>query len=117
MLYKYEGKEFYDVIFEPQFPELLSFKENKKYIREVLTNIRLTAQKENYIEVSSLPKNNTFESYQKTVVRNPKDVPSHKVIDKYINKFGEDLRFEESPHPEKELRDRKVDNTSIGRTK
>ena len=117
LLYKYEGKEYYDVIFTPEFPELLSFKENKKYIREVLTNIRITAQKEDYIEVSKLPKNNTFENYQKAVVKNAKDAPSHKVIDKYINKFGEDLRYEEAPHPEKELRNRKVDNVDVGRIK
>ncbi|MBO5925931.1 MAG: hypothetical protein J6Q38_00005, partial [Clostridia bacterium] len=117
LLYKYEGKNYLDVIFTPDFPELLSFKENKKYIREVLTTIRLTAQKEEYKLVSELPKNNTFESYQKAVVRNGKDTPSHKVIEKYINKFSEDLRFEEAPHPEKELRNRKVDNIDIGRIK
>jgi hypothetical protein len=62
-----------------------------------------------------LPKNNTFSSYQQKVIKSVKDVPSHKVIEKHISKFGEDIRFEESLHPEKELRDRKVDNTQIAR--
>ena len=108
LLYKYEGKTPLDICLLPEFPELLSFKENKKYIREVLQTIRITSQKEDYVEISKLPKNNTFKSYQNSVIKSVKDVPSHKIIDKYITKFGEDLRFEESPHPEKALRDRKV---------
>ena len=43
--------------------------------------------------------------------------PSHIVIDEYINKFGADYRFETSPNPLKELRDRKCDNTEVGRIK
>ncbi len=117
LLYKYEGKHYEEVLITLDFPELLSFKENKAYIREVLKNIRLTSQKENYLEVSSLKANNTFEQYQKSVVKNPLGAPSHKVIDKYINKFGEDLRYETAPHPEKTLRDRKTDNIEIGRVK
>lgn len=115
LLYKYEGKHYLDVIFAPEFPELLSFKENKKYIRDVLLSVNLTSQKEEYISVDKLPKTNTFSNYQNKVIKNVKDIPSHKVIDKYISKFGEDLRFEESPHPIKELRDRKADNTTIAR--
>ena len=117
LLYKYEGKHYEEVLITLDFPELLSFKENKSYVREVLKNIRLTAQKENYVEVNSLKSNNTFEGYQKAVVKNPLGAPSHKIIDKYINKFGEDLRYETAPHPEKELRDRKKDNYEIGRIK
>lgn len=117
LLYKYEGKNYLDVLISLDFPELLSFKENKAYIREILKTIRLTSQKENYISVDSLNGGNTFENYQKTVVKNPNDAPSHIVIDKYINKNGEDLRFETAPHPEKALRNRKEDNVTIGRVK
>ena len=117
LLYKYEGKHYEEVLITLDFPELLSFKENKSYVREVLKNIRLTSQKENYVEVNSLKSNNTFEGYQKAVVKNPLGAPSHKIIDKYINKFGEDLRYETAPHPEKELRDRQKDNYEIGRIK
>ena len=115
LLLKYEGKNYLDICLLPDFPELLSFRENKKYVREVLRSIKLTAQKEDYILVDKLPKNNTFSSYQQKVIKSVKDEPSHKVIEKHISKFGEDIRFEESLHPEKELRDRKVDNTQIAR--
>ena len=117
MLYKYEGKHYAEVLINLDYPELLSFNENKDYIRNVLKGVRLTSQRENYINVNDLKRNNTFEQYQKSVVKNPLGAPSHKVIDLYIKKYGEDLRFEESPHPEKELRDRKKDNVEIGRVK
>ncbi len=115
LLYKYEGKHYLEVILTPEFPSLLSFRENKKYIREVLKSIRLTSQKEDYIAVDKLPAKNTFEAYQQSVIKSEKTVPSHVVMDKYISKKGEDLRYEESPHPIKELQNRKVDNTTVGR--
>ena len=117
LLLKYEGKDYREVIPVPEFPQLLSFKDNKKYIREVLKNIRLTAQKESYIPVNKLKDSNTFESYQNTVIKNAGDVASHKVIDSYIKKNGMDLRYEVTPHPEKLLQNRKCDNTTIGRTR
>lgn len=117
LLYKYEGKHYAEVLIELDFPELLRFSGNKEYVREVLKNIRLTAQRENYVNVNDLKRNNTFEQYQKSVVRNPLGAPSHKVIDLYIKKNGEDLRYEDAPHPEKVLRDRKTDNVTIGRVK
>jgi len=40
LLEKYEKKKYDEVVPTPDFPELLKFKENKKYIREVLKNIR-----------------------------------------------------------------------------
>ena len=82
-----------------------------------MKNIRLTSQRENYVDVNSLKGANTFDEYQKAVVKNPLGAPSHKVIDKYISKFGEDLRYETAPHPEKALRDRTKDNYEIGRIK
>ncbi len=117
LLYKYEGKHYAEVLIELDYPELLRFSGNKEYVRDVLKGIRLTSQKENYINVNDLKRNNTFEQYQKSVVRNPLGAPSHKVIDLYIKKNGEDLRYEDAPHPEKVLRDRKVDNVTIGRVK
>ena len=117
LLLKYEGKDYRDVILSPDFPQLLTFKDNKKYIREVLKNIRLTAQRELYVPVSGLKENNTFSLYQNIVLKNPNDAPSHKVIEDYIKKNGEDLRFETAAHPEKVLQNRKTDNVDIGRIK
>ncbi len=115
MLAKYEGKHYLEVVPQPDFPQLLTFKDNKKYIREVLKNIRLTAQRDLYEQVSKLKQNNTFDAYQNTVVKNPKDVASHQVLETYIKKNGKDLRYEIAPHPEKVLQNRTEDNTSIGR--
>ena len=42
-------------------------------------------------------------------------VGTHSVINLAISEFGKDYRFEESEHPVPELRDRKRDNTEIGR--
>ncbi|MBO7377935.1 MAG: hypothetical protein J6U35_03560 [Clostridia bacterium] len=115
LLYKYEGKDYREVIPMPDFPQLLTFRDNKKYIREVLKSIRLTAQRETYTPVSALKENNTFNLYQNLVVENVRDVPSHIVIDTYIKKNGKDLRYETAAHPEKALQDRKTDNVTIGR--
>ncbi|MBQ9710209.1 MAG: hypothetical protein IJV67_06270, partial [Clostridia bacterium] len=115
LLEKYEGKEYRDVMPVAEFPQLLSFKDNKKYIREVLKNIRLTAQQELYAPVSSLKAGNSFSIYQNAVVKNPAEAPSHKVIDNYIKKNGKDLRYEIASHPEKALQNRQVDNVNIGR--
>ena len=42
-------------------------------------------------------------------------VASHMVIEKAISLFGKDYRYEDKNHPIEELRDRKKDNTSVGR--
>ena len=55
--------------------------------------------------------------YNKAVNKNPSAVASHKVIDCYLNEFGEDYRFAVSDHPVKTLRNRKEDNVDLGRIK
>ena len=67
--------------------------------------------------LSLLKSGNTFEKYQQAVVKNGENSPSHKVISKYIKKYGKDLRFEESPHPDKAFHNREIDNTETGRIK
>ena len=44
------------------------------------------------------------------------NVPSHNVIEKYISKHGCDYRFEVAPNPIPELRNRREDNFTVGRT-
>lgn len=114
MLFKYEGREFMSLFSQgAEFPSLLRLKSNKGYIREVLKDIRLSGLKEDIIPLKNVPDNADFFKYNKRV----KATASHNVIEKYIKKYGEDYRFEEAPHPEKALRDRKTDNTRIGRDK
>ena len=55
--------------------------------------------------------------YQKQVNARPDQVASHAVIERYINKFGEDYRYEDKPSAEKTLRDRNKDNMELGRVK
>lgn len=117
LLQKYEGKPWCKVIPAPEFPELLKFGENKTYIRNVLKNVRLTSQKEGYKSVNEISDNDDFFKYQKKFVGSGKTAPTHQVIEKYIVRNGEDLRYEIAPHPIEALRDRKNDNIEVARVK
>lgn len=121
LLNTYEGSDYEAVVGEGTFPELLAFdkyaERNKEYVRNVLAKtVRNTAILEDYTKVSELPGDYEFFKYNSHVNKAPQYVASHNVIESYIGEFGEDYRFETAPHPIKELRSRKVDNTDIGRT-
>ncbi len=117
MLEKYEGKNWRCLFPDGGcFPELLKFEGNIDYIRDVIKNtITLTKDREGYTEVSKLSDKSDFKKYNRKVCKNADEIPSHNVISDHISKHGEDFRFETSPHPISELRDRKVDNTEIAR--
>lgn len=120
LLKKYERKKYQQVVGEGTFPELLAFnkhaKRNREYVRDVLAKtIKNTAVLEEYAKVTDLPSDYEFFKYNSLVNKIPSYVASHNVISSYIGEFGEDYRFETSPHPIKELRDRQNDNTNIGR--
>lgn len=122
LLQKYEEKEWQQVIPVGEFPESLKFnsqaKENREYVRNVLKGtVNNSALKEDFVPVSELPENYEFFQYNQTVNKAPTNVASHNVIDNYIAEFGEDYRFEVDEHPIKALRDRKCDNTDVGRTR
>ncbi len=117
LLQKYEGKHWQQVIPKGEFPELLYLHENKNYIREVLKSIRLTAVKEGYQPIDELSQNADFFRYQKIVCPDDVKVPSHNFMSLYIERNGQDLRYEEKPHPIVELRRRDEDNAVIGRKK
>ena len=117
MLKKYEGKDHQSVIPNGKFPELLKLHENIDYIRGVLKTVRLTSRQESWLPVGDLPDSADFFTYQKAVVKDVEQVPSHAVISTYQSKNEEDYRFEVAPHPDKALRDRRNDNTEIARKK
>ena len=118
LLQKYEGKNYREEFPEPEFPELLDFTENKKYIRDILQSVRLNADGVIYPNIDDLPLSHPYYKYQKAYIgSNPDKVPSHKIIKDYIAKYGEDLRFENAPHPIPALRDKKCDNYEIARIK
>ncbi len=118
LMYKYEGRNWEQLFLTgSDFPELVSLHENKKYIRDVMKSVRLTGFKETLVDINNLPKTSQFNSYQNQVNSSASAVPSHNVIEKHVKKYGEDYRFENSDNPEKTLRDRKIDNTDLGRKK
>ncbi len=115
LLEEYEHKTPKAVLPKFEFPELLRFGENMEYIRKVILTINLTSKLENYIDINKLDSNDRFFAYNSRLNLPEKDVASHKVIEKTIQKLGKDYRFETAPNPIKELQDRKSDNFSLGR--
>lgn len=117
LLEKYEGKHWQQVIPKGEFPALLKLHENKEYIREVLKSVRLTAVREGYKNIDDLSPNADFFAYQKKVCPDDVKTPSHGFMSLYIERNGQDLRYEEKPHPIVELRRRDEDNDRIARRK
>lgn len=118
MLYKYEGREWQQLFaYGSDFPSLIKLKSNINYLREVLKTAKNTACKERFLPIEELQNGADFYKYQQKVVGKENFVPSHNVIDKYIDKHGEDYRFMVAHHPVKELRDRTKDNVTLGRVK
>ncbi len=117
MLEKYEGRNALELFPVSDFPELIRLKNNKDYIRKVMSNVRLTGYNELMLNVNDLSDKSEFFAYQRQVNPSERQVASHNVIDAYIKKYGEDYRYEDRPNPEKTLRDRSCDNTELGRKK
>ncbi len=116
LLQKYENKVWQQVIPKGEFPELLQFRSNIGYIRDVLRNtVTITAHGEDYVEVADLPSDARFFEYQAEVNVKDSEVASHGVIHKYIADNGKDYRYQTAEHPVEELRDRRRDNTTVGR--
>ena len=116
LLQKYENKNWQEVIPDGTFPEPISLHENIEYVRKVLENtVQFTGNFEDYINVNKLPKDANFFEYQNIINPSIEIVPSHNVINSHIRQFGRDYRFEVAPNPIEELRNRRVDNTNVGR--
>ena len=116
MLKKYEKKEWQQVIPDGTFPQLLTLHENKAYVREILANtVQLTSKKEDYVDVSSLSSSDEFFQFQNTLNEPVEEVPTHSIIQTYIDSNPEDYRYQDTEHPVPALRNRKKDNVSVGR--
>jgi len=116
LLERLEGKHYTQVVGEGTFPEPLKLESNIDYVRGVLSStVQNTSLREGYADVGTLPADADFFSYQKKVCPAPDIVPSHLVIEKAVHKNGQDYRFETQPNPIEELRDRRKDNTTVGR--
>lgn len=118
LLEKYEGKVWQQCFPSGgEFPELLKFRPQKEYIREVLKSVRLTGVEEGFEEVDNLPDSFRFFGYNKRIHGNVNVVGTHTVIEKAIREFGQDYRLQDKEHPVRALSDRTQDNTQTGRVK
>lgn len=114
-LEKFENKTIEDVLPSTEFPKLLSFGENIDYIRKVLSTVYVTAELDGYVDIDKL-ESSRFCTYNKHINGDiEKDLASHLVINKHIDKFSKDFRFEVDKHPIEELQNRKEDNITCGR--
>ena len=116
LLLAYEGRAWQQVMPNGSFPAPLRLTSNVDYVREVLKNtVNLTADREGWTPVDALNDDADFFRYQAEVNGNPETVESHDIIERLIEREGRDYRFETAENPIKALRDRKKDNTRVGR--
>ena len=118
LLERYENKDPVSVVGCPEFPAPLTLESNIPYVRCVLENsVQMTACREEYECVNNLPDSFDFFRYQNFQNSDLNSVKSHTIIEEYIRQNGTDYRFETAPNPIPSLRDRTVDNTTLGRVK
>ncbi len=118
LLEQYEGKVWQQCFpTGGEFPELLKFRSQKEYIRNVLKTVRLTGVEEGFEELDSLPDSFRYFSYNTKINGDVKKVGTHVVIDKVISEFGTDYRLQDKEHPVRALANRKEDNVTLGRVK
>ena len=116
LLNKYEHKEWQQVIREGEFPPPISLHENIEYVRTILGDtVQYTTVKDDYLRIRDVPRDADFFRYQQLVNPTPLMVPSHCAIEASIRRRGIDYRFQVAPSPIPELRNRREDNTSVGR--
>lgn len=116
LLEQYDGIPWQEVIPDGEFPTLLSLHSNIEYVRGVLAaQVDLTAHRETYVPADNLPDDSDFARYQELVNHAVESVPSHRVIERYMSRFGTDYRYETGLNPIEALQDRRHDNTSVGR--
>lgn len=116
LLLTYEGRTWQQVIADGSFPEPLKLTSNVEYVRDILKNtVSLTADRESWTPVDALRDDADFFKYQAAVNSNPETVESHDIIERLIEREGRDYRFETAENPIKALRDRRKDNTEVGR--
>ncbi len=116
LLEKYEAKDYNSVIKDGEFPAPIVLHENVDYVRKILGDtVQYTSNRESYVKVSNLDKNADFFRFQNIINPTTDIVPSHNVIVNMIRSRGSDYRYQTAPNPVPELRNRREDNTSVGR--
>lgn len=118
LLRTYEGKVWQQVLPEGgEFPELLKFRPQKEYVREILKSVRLTAVEEGWEELEKVPDSFRFFSYNARINGNVETHGTHVCVDKLIKERGEDFRIQNKEHPVKALQNREEDNINLARIK
>lgn len=117
LLKKYEKKDWCEVIKNPEFPAPISLHENIDYVRDILaTTVQYTSCiDDNYLRVEDLPRNADFFRFQNIIQPSVEMTPSHKVIDMYLRRHRMDYRYQVAENPIEGLRNRREDNTCVGR--
>jgi len=116
LLWKYENKDWMQVIPCGDFPQLLELRPNIEYVREIIRSTTGNTQKKECVEpLLQLPADDNFYWYQNIVNGDLGSVASHNVICRRIYDRGCDYRYEVAPNPLRELQDRKCDNTQLAR--
>ena len=116
LLKHFENKEWQQILPDGEFPQPLLLKSNIEYIRNILRDTaQLTAVRESWGDVDTLHSDFDFFRYQEMIQSDIETVPSHRVIEQYIEKNGVDYRWEVEQNPIPVLRERNKDNTSVGR--
>ena len=90
-------------------PPPLSFGQNKGHVRDTLAQTGMTALRDGYAPVNTLPREADYFRYQRRVRPDMAALPSCRVIRAMLQKTGMDDRFEIAPHPVAALRDRTRD--------
>ena len=113
-----ERKDWHEVIGnDGTFPAPLVLQSNIAYVRQIQENsVQVTACRENYQCVNTLPREADFFRYQQMLNHDLSQVRSHTIIEDHIRQYGQDYRFEIAPNPIAPLRERTNDNTDVGRT-
>jgi hypothetical protein len=116
LLKKYENKDWNEVIKDGEFPKPLSLHENIDYVRKILEDtVQYTSDKEDYKLLKDMPKDADFFRYQAVINPTTQIVPSHCTIETFIRRHCSDYRYQVAPSPVPELRNRRKDNTEVGR--
>ena len=115
---KYEGKDWFDIMPNADFPELINFAPQKEYIRKILgETVTNTACEESFCNVNKISSEADFFKYQNKTIKDVASMPSHVVIVDHIKHFNEDYRVQDKEHPVKGLQSRTEDNITLGRIK
>ena len=117
LLSRFEGKDYQQVVGSGDFPTPLKLESNIDYVRKLLAGtVQMTEVRESYGNICDLKPDYDFFRYQNRINHDLSRVASHTVPSDYMAQNGQDYRFETAPNPIDALRNRKTDNTEVGRT-